>query len=68
MNPIYKIEFDLENKGVTFKDQSKEVIVHPKETIEQALKKHLDKYKRAMNLAKNYSFTITDKSLIGYVK
>lgn len=68
MNEIYLVEFTLQNKSAVYPDQTKEVTVKPKETVEQALKRHLEKYKIAMNLAKNYSFTITAKQLIGYSK
>lgn len=68
MNLTYNVEFNLTNRGASFPNQKKEVVVKPNETIEQALKRTLDKYKRAMNLAANYSFSIVNQIFTGYAK
>jgi hypothetical protein len=68
MKPVYNVEFNLTNRGSQFPNQTKEVVVQPTETIEQALTRTLNKYKRALNLSSNYSFTITSQNFTGYAK
>lgn len=60
------VQFTLENRGVIYQNQQKEIVLKNNETVEQGLKKHLSKYKVAMNLGSRYSFEIIGKELIGY--
>jgi len=60
---IFEINYTIIDRGVEFK--AKPIETNDK-NHNRAVQKHLRKYGYAMDLSKNYKFTINDVSCVGY--
>lgn len=62
MDCLYKMRYAITDRGITYPEREEEISVKPGKTKEQALKKHLNKYRHAQCLSTK--FTV---QLIGYI-
>lgn len=66
MKNIYDVTYQIQDKGVTHPEKTEEITVSSKETVEQALRKHLNRFRHAQDLSKKFEVTVIDKKLTGY--
>ena len=68
MKELFKVNYVINDKGCLYAPQSKEIPVKKGEKVKDILSIELNKYRKAMNLSKDFTFEIVSFKFIGYLK
>ncbi|MEI6555626.1 MAG: hypothetical protein WCL70_08570 [Paludibacter sp.] len=66
MKELHEVRYTITDKGATYPDQKKEVILKKGDTVKTALERELKKYRRALSLSTKFEFKIIVSQLVGY--
>lgn len=65
-NKLYDVTYAITDRGITYPQKTEEIVVKPGESVEQATKRLLNKYRHAMDMSKQFTFEIVSSNHVGY--
>lgn len=66
MHKLYNVKYQIIDKGVNYPEKEEEIEVDKGQSVDAALKKHLNKYRHAQELTRNFKTNIISSKHIGF--